>query len=256
LRAYCLSTQIGTPIARLRGGKHGSGHRRHLERPGLGSAHFLSAFDGQPNWLWTTVGVATEILFIVLPASLGWIDTVDVGLTRTLFAWTLHPIVYFWLFPAYIAFYTMTPQAAGGRLYSDTLGRLSFVLLLLYSLPVGMHHVLIDPMQSTGFKFVQMMLTILVSVPTLLTVFTVAASMEIAGRLRGGRGLFGWIPALPWERPMVLATGLSFVMLFFGGGGGLVNLGYDAHPQHVLGDGAFPFDLRRRCRDHVFRHFL
>jgi cytochrome c oxidase subunit 1 len=62
---------------------------------------------------------------------LGWIDTVDVGLTRTLFSWTLHPIVYFWLFPAYIAFYTMAPQAAGGRLYSDTLGRLSFVLLLL-----------------------------------------------------------------------------------------------------------------------------
>lgn len=45
-------------------------------------------------WLWTTVGVAAEILFIVLPASLGWIDTVDVGLTRTLFSWTLHPIVY------------------------------------------------------------------------------------------------------------------------------------------------------------------
>jgi len=177
-------------------------------------------------WLWTTIGVAAEILFIVLPASMGCIDTVDVGLTRTLFSWTLHPIVYFWLFPAYIAFYTMAPQAAGGRLYSDTLGRLSFVLLLLYSLPVGMHHLLMDPEQSTGFKFVQMMLTILVSVPTLLTVFTIAASMEIAGRLRGGRGLFGWIPALPWERPMVLATGLSFVMLFLGGGGGLVNMGY------------------------------
>jgi cytochrome c oxidase subunit I len=51
-------------------------------------------------------------------------------------------------------------------------------------------------------------------------------SMEITGRLRGGRGLFGWIAALPWERPMVLATGLSFVMLFFGGGSGLVNMGY------------------------------
>jgi len=83
-----------------------------------------------------------------------------------------------------------------------------------------------DPEQSTGFKFVQMMLTILVTVPTLLTVFTISASMEIAGRLRGGRGLFGWIPALPWERPMVFATGLSFVMLFFGGGSGLVNMSY------------------------------
>jgi cytochrome c oxidase subunit 1 len=177
-------------------------------------------------WLWTTIGVAAELLFIVIPASLGWTQTVDVGLTRTLFSWTLHPIGYFWLFPAYIAFYTMAPQAAGGRLYSDTMGRLSFALLLLYGLPVGMHHLFMDPEQSTGLKFVQMMLTILVTVPTLLTVFTISASMEIAGRLRGGRGLFGWILALPWERPMVLATGLSFVMLFFGGGSGLVNMSY------------------------------
>jgi cytochrome c oxidase subunit 1 len=44
--------------------------------------------------------------------------------------------------------------------------------------------------------------------------------------LRGGRGLFGWIAALPWERPMVLATGLAFVMLGFGGFGGLINMGY------------------------------
>jgi cytochrome c oxidase subunit I len=177
-------------------------------------------------WLWTTAGVAVEILFIVLPASLGWINTVDVGLTRTLFSWTLHPIVYFWLFPAYIAFYTMAPEAAGGRLYSDTLGRLSFILLIIYSLPVGFHHLLMDPQESTGFKFLQMFLTLLVTIPTFLTVFTIAASLEIAGRLRGGRGLFGWIPALPWERPMVLATGFSFVMLFFGGGGGLVNMAY------------------------------
>jgi len=177
-------------------------------------------------WLWTTVGVAAELLFIVIPASLGWVDTVDVGLTRTLFAWTLHPIVYFWLFPAYIAFYTMAPQAAGGRLYSDTMGRLTFVLFLVYSLPVGLHHLFMDPEHSTGFKFVQMVLTVLVAVPTLLTIFTVSASLEIAGRLRGGRGLFGWIAALPWDSPMVLATGLSFVMLFFGGGGGLVNMSY------------------------------
>jgi cytochrome c oxidase subunit 1 len=50
--------------------------------------------------------------------------------------------------------------------------------------------------------------------------------MELAGRIRGGKGLFGWIGALPWERPMVLASGLAFVMLFFGGGGGLVNMSY------------------------------
>jgi cytochrome c oxidase subunit I len=177
-------------------------------------------------WLWTTGGVAVELLFQVIPASLGWTQTIDVGLARTLFAWTLHPIVYFWLLPAYIAFYTMAPLAAGGRLYSDTMGRFSFVLFLLYSLPVGMHHLFMDPEHGTGFKFLQSMLTALVVAPTLLTIFTISASMEIAGRLRGGQGVFGWIGALPWDRPMVLATGLSFVLLGLGGLGGVVNMAY------------------------------
>jgi cytochrome c oxidase subunit 1 len=177
-------------------------------------------------WLWTTVGVAAELVFQVIPAALGFVQTVDAGLARTLFSWTLHAIVYFWLLPAYIAFYTMVPRAAGGRLYSDAMGRLTFILFLIYSLPVGMHHLFMDPEHGNAFKFVQMLLTAFVAVPTLLTIFTISASMEIAGRLRGGRGLFGWIGALPWDRPMVLATGLAFIMLGFGGGGGLVNMSY------------------------------
>ncbi len=177
-------------------------------------------------WLWTTAGVAAELLFQVIPASLGWTDTVDAGLARTLFSWTLHAIVYFWLFPAYIAFYTLSPQAAGGRLYSDTMGRISFALLLIYSVPVGIHHLFMDPEQSTGFKYLVSFLTALVTIPTLLTIFTISASFEIAGRLRGGTGRLGWLRAIPWVRPMVLATGLSFIMLWFGGGGGLVNMSY------------------------------
>lgn len=202
---------------------------RAWKREHPGEAVPLAMFATVANaimWLWTTVGVAAELLFQVIPASLGLNMMIDVGLSRTLFSWTLHAIVYFWLFPAYIAFYTMAPAAAGGRLYSDSMGRISFILFLLYSLPVGLHHLFMDPEHSTGFKFIQMTLTALVSVPTFLTVFTIAASFEIGGRLRGGKGLFGWIWALPWHRPMVLATGLAFVMLFFGGGGGLINMSY------------------------------
>jgi cytochrome c oxidase subunit 1 len=177
-------------------------------------------------WLWTTAGVAVELVYQVIPAAFGWVQTIDVGLARTLFSWTLHAIVYFWLIPAYIAFYTMVPRAAGGRLYSDTMGRITFILFLIYSLPVGMHHLLMDPEHGDGTKFIQVFLTAFVSVPTLLTIFTITASLEIAGRLRGGRGVFGWIATLPWERPMVLATGLAFVMLGFGGFGGLINMAY------------------------------
>jgi cytochrome c oxidase subunit 1 len=177
-------------------------------------------------WLWTTIGVAVELVFQVIPASFGIVQTIDAGLARTLFSWTLHAIVYFWLIPAYIAFYTIIPRAAGGRLYSDTMGRLTFILFLVYSLPVGMHHLMMDPQHGNGWKFIQMLLTAFVSVPTLLTIFTITASLEIAGRLRGGRGIFGWIAKLPWARPAVLATGLGFVMLGFGGFGGLINMGY------------------------------
>ncbi len=199
------------------------------KRENPGQAVPLAMFATTANavlWLWTTVGVAAELLFVVLPAAFGWTNAVDVGLTRTLFSWTLHAIVYFWLVPAYIAFYTMAPQRAGGRLYSDLMARISFVAFLIYGLPVGLHHLFMDPHPSSGFKAVQMVLTVLVAVPTLLTVFTVCAAMEIAGRLRGGKGLLGWVGALPWQEPLVLATGLSFFMLWFGGFGGLINMSY------------------------------
>ena len=202
---------------------------REWKRENPGRPVPLAMFGTVANallWLWTTVGVAAELLFQVIPAALGFVQTIDAGLARTLFSWTLHAIVYFWLIPAYIAFYTIVPRAAGGRLYSDTMGRLSFILFLLYSLPVGMHHLLMDPEHGNGWKFIQVLLTAFVAVPTLLTIFTITASLEIAGRLRGGRGVFGWIAALPWERPIVLAAGLSFVMLGFGGFGGLINMGY------------------------------
>jgi len=143
-----------------------------------------------------------------------------------LFSVTLHAIVYFWLMPAYIAFYTLVPQAAGGRLYSDTMGRLTFIMFLLFSIPVGIHHLFADPEIGIGFKFLQSFLTFLVALPTLLTVFSICASLEIAGRHRGGRGLLGWIAKLPWDEPMILAVGLSLIMLGLGGGGGLINMAY------------------------------
>lgn len=177
-------------------------------------------------WAWTSLGAASEVLLLILPAAFGWRDTIDAGLARVLFSWTLHAIVYFWLIPAYLAFYTIVPRAIGGRLYSDTMGRVAFVLFLVFSMPIGIHHLFADPQVGAGFKFVHAVFTAMVSVPTLLTVFTITASVEIAARLRGGRGPFGWLKALPWDRPAMLAVAFSFVMLGFGGAGGLVNMSY------------------------------
>lgn len=177
-------------------------------------------------WAWTSVGAAVEILVLILPASLGFTDTINAGLARVLFSWTLHAIVYFWLMPAYIAFYTLVPRAIGGRLYSDTMGRVAFALFLVFSMPIGIHHLFADPQVGAGFKFVHAVMTAMVSIPTLLTVFTIVASVEIAARLRGGKGAFGWVKALPWDNPMMLAVTFSFIMLGFGGAGGIINMSY------------------------------
>ena len=177
-------------------------------------------------WFITSLGVASEVLFQLIPWSMGWVDTIDIGLARTLFSWTLHAIVYFWLIPAYIAFYTLVPKAAGGKLFSDEFSRISILMLLVFSVPIGMHHLYVDPFQDAGWKFVHMIGTFMVAVPTLITGFTVIASMEVAGRLRGGKGLLGWVFALNWSNPMVLSGGLSLLMLTVGGWGGLVNASY------------------------------
>jgi cytochrome c oxidase subunit I len=177
-------------------------------------------------WAWTSVGAAVEVLVQILPVALGLTTTINVALARVLFSWTLHAIVYFWLIPTYIAYYTIVPRAIGGRIYSEPMARISFVLFLVVAMPIGIHHLFMDPEVGQGFKFLHSVFTALVALPTLLTVFTISASVEIAGRLRGGRGLFGWLAALPWRNPLMLALAFSFVMLGFGGAGGLVNMSY------------------------------
>ena len=181
---------------------------------------------GSYLWAWTAVGAALELLFQIIPVALGLTSMINVGLARVFFSWTLHAIVYFWLIPTYIAYYTILPRAIGGRIYSDTMMRLAFITFLVVAMPIGVHHTFEDPQVGAGFKFVHSTFTALVAVPTLITVFTICASVEVAGRLRGGRGLLGWLAALPWNNPIMLASAFSFIMLGFGGAGGLINMNY------------------------------
>ena len=215
---------------------------------------------GSYLWAWTAVGAALELLLQIIPVALGLKTTIDAGLARVFFSWTLHAIVYFWLMPTYIAYYTIVPRAIGGRLYSDTMARISFILFLVVAMPIGMHHTFADPQVGAGFKFIHSAFTALVALPTLLTVFTICASVEIAARLaRRPRRCSAGSRALPWDNPIMLAVAFSFVMLGFGGAGGLINMSYQldaTDPQHAVDHRPFPPDLRRRHRDHVFRDRL
>ena len=174
-------------------------------------------------WWLASLGAVASILGFLLPWSLGWRSGVDPMLTRTLFWWTGHPIVYFWLMPAYVSWYALVPRQAGGRLISDPMARLAFVLLLVFSLPVGTHHQLEDAGIPTVIRGLVIAMTFAVILPSLITAFTVGASLENAGRARGGRGWLGWFRALPWRDPSVSAQVLAMLLFIAGGASGLVN---------------------------------
>jgi cytochrome c oxidase subunit 1 len=178
-------------------------------------------------WQIATLGVAVEILTQLLPWSLGLLPGVDPQLNRTYFWFTGHPLVYFWLLPAYVSWYAMLPKQAGGKLFSDSLARFSFWMFLVLSTPLGFHHQYTDPGVPTIWKTIHAVLTYAVAFPSLLTAFTVVASLEYAGRQRGGKGLLGWIPKLPWKDPSVSIQILSGVLFIFGGIGGITNASYN-----------------------------
>jgi cytochrome c oxidase subunit I len=177
-------------------------------------------------WYLATSGLAIEMLGMVIPWSLGWVEKIDPLVARTYFWWFGHPLVYFWLMPAYVVWYTVLPRVAGGRLFSDPLARMAFILFVLLSTPVGFHHQFADPGITAGWKLAHTILTFAVMYPSFVTAFTVIASLEVAGRLRGARGLFNWIGTLPWGDPLFASVALAMIAFTFGGFGGAINAAY------------------------------
>lgn len=176
-------------------------------------------------WFVCTLAVAYEVLVLLIPWSMGWSKTINVTLARTLFWFFGHALVYFWLLPAYVMYYTMLPKLAGGKLFSDLAGRIALFLFLIFSVPVGVHHQFSDPSITKGVKLFQGLLTYGVAIPSFITAFTLAASLEYAGRKRGARGL-GFFGRLPYLDPnnYLFAYFISGLFLFiFGGLTGLVN---------------------------------
>ncbi|GAB5491890.1 MAG: b(o/a)3-type cytochrome-c oxidase subunit 1 [Phototrophicaceae bacterium] len=178
-------------------------------------------------WFTATLGVAIEILFMSLPLSLGLISTTDVQVSRILFWFFGHPLVYFWLIPAYISWYTMLPKQLGVKLFSDTMARVAFLMIAIFSIPIGVHHLFVDPGISESAKVLHSMLTFVVAVPSFLTAFNIAATIERAGRKRGATGLFDWMWKQPWGNPVIAAQYSGMFLFLFGGVTGLMNASFN-----------------------------
>lgn len=180
-------------------------------------------------WDVASLGVAIEVLTMLLPMSLGIIETTDIQVSRIFFWFFGHPLVYFWLIPAYTSWYTMIPKHLGVKLFSDSMGRVAFLMLMIFSIPIGVHHLFVDPGISVLAKTFHSALTFVVAIPSFLTAFNIAATLERGGRKRGSKGaLFGldFFAYLPWDDPIVVSA-LGGMLLFLAGGiTGVMNASY------------------------------
>ena len=211
-------------------------------------------------WLIATTPVAIEVIFLLIPWSMGWVATVNVPLARMLFWFFGHPLVYFWLVPAYVMYYTMLPKLAGGKLFSDFAGRLTFLWLVLYSAPVGIHHQFTEPGISSTWKFVHAFFTMLVAVPSFLTAFTMAPHWNTVRARAGWPRLDGMVDqtSVCRQRPLAVflfVCGIGHFHFWRGDRGNqrVLQPRY-RRAQHLLVARAFPSNHRRSGVSCLHRH--
>ena len=129
-------------------------------------------------WIVATLGVVAE-MGLLIPWAFGWTPGINVMLTRMFFWYFGHPLVYFWIMGAYIIWYNIIPTRYGGNVFSDALTRLTFVMLILLSTPVGIHHEFMDPGIASVWKMLHTVTTYGVAIPSFMTAFAIFASFEL-----------------------------------------------------------------------------
>ncbi|QGH35474.1 cytochrome C [Gracilibacillus salitolerans] len=173
-------------------------------------------------WFFASLGVTIEV-FMIIPWVLGWVETINVMVTRTLFWWFGHTLVNIWYLVATSAWYIIVPKIVGGKHFNEKLIRLVVILLVVLNIPGGFHHQIIDPAISISIKFLHVFMSLSIAVPSLMTAFAMFYVLEKAGRKKGGKGLFGWFKKLPWGDVRFLAPMIAMIAFIPGGAGGIVN---------------------------------
>ena len=167
-----------------------------------------------------SIGVTVEVLMLIVWA-FGWMETINVLLTRTLF-WSFgHTLVNVWYLVAVSAWYLVLPKVIGGKVFSDGLTRLVIILIVVLNVPGGFHHQIVDPGFGEGLKFMHLIMSLAIGFPSLMTAFAMFAVLERTGRRNGGRGLLGWLWKLPWGDVRFLTIMIAMIGFIFGGAGGI-----------------------------------
>lgn len=168
-----------------------------------------------------SIPVTIEVL-IIIPWALGWVETINVMVSRTLF-WSFgHTLVNIWYLTAVSAWYVVVPKVIGGRRFSDTLTRVVIILSVVLNIPGGFHHQIIDPGILESVKFLHVFMSLAIGFPSLMTAYAMFAVFEKTARKKGGTGIFSWFKKLPWGDVRFFAPMIAMIAFIPGGAGGIV----------------------------------
>lgn len=171
--------------------------------------------------LGATAFVAVEVLFMIIPWTLGWVDTINVMVARTLFWAFGHTAVNIWYLTAVSAWYCIVPKVIGGKRWSDLLTRIVVIALVIMNITGGFHHQIIDPGITPAIKYMHVFMSLAIGFPSLMTAWAMFAVFEKTGREKGGKGLFGWFKKLPWGDVRFLAPFIAMAAFAPAGAGGI-----------------------------------
>lgn len=169
-----------------------------------------------------TAFVAAEVLFMIIPWSLGWVDTINVLLARTLFWAFGHTAVNIWYLTAVSAWYVIVPKIIGGKRWSDLLTRMVVIPLVIMNITGGFHHQIIDPGISVSIKYMHVFMSLAIGFPSLMTAYAMFRVFERTAREKGGKGFVGWYKKMPWGDVRFLAPFIAMVAFIPAGAGGIV----------------------------------
>jgi cytochrome c oxidase subunit 1 len=133
--------------------------------------------------------------------------------------WSMgHTLQYTNITAMVVAWYATATFSVKAKPVSEKFSRWAFALYLVTTLPVFMHHLLVDPTWSHAVKWVgATFVGVLLGIPSAMHGLAVPASVEKTLRSRGAPGLWGWLRQWGWDNPAMVL--LAFSVLLFGIGG-------------------------------------
>jgi len=151
------------------------------------------------------VGVAASTVWLLI----AWFSYPLDPLINQVFFWVFgHAIVYMALLPALTILYALVPALAGVKLYSEGAAVAAAYLYLMASAVVPIHHLYVTPLPNV-VKYVTAVLTYIVVIPSVMTVFNLWATTALSRSFK-------------WSVPAAF-TVLAFYALLVGGVTGIIN---------------------------------